>query len=304
MDHVKTAESIGAASAGRRGLLWWLPPSTAAFIYTVLLRHPLLRKLAQRVIRLMIPRELEINAVTIMLNQEDAIVSGNLALGCYEVYNLNLFTSLVKPGMNVVDVGANIGLYSALAARLVGHSGKVFAIEPDATNCSFIEQTVRRNQFTNVTIVQKAAGDKCGQSHLYLCDTNKADHRIYDRTGTRKSVTIEMTTLDSLITEFGVGSVDVLKIDAQGAEPLVLRGMREMLRRNPKIKILLEFWPWGISQAGGSPTKFLEEFIKEGFQIFELQGDGKRLEKLDEIESIVSRDLERQHTNLYLEQPF
>jgi hypothetical protein len=113
-----------------------------------------------------------------------------------------------------------------------------------------------------------------------------------------------MTTLDSLITESGVGSVDVLKIDAQGAEPLVLRGMREMLRRNPKIKILLEFWPWGISQAGGSPTKFLEEFIKEGFQIFELQGDGKRLEKLDEIESIVSRDLERQHTNLYLEQPF
>ena len=97
-------------------LLSWMPPKLAAWIYTVLLKPAPIRALAQRVICRFIPEEMPVRGVSLVLNQDDAIVSGNLALGCYETYNLDIFESLLRPGMCVVDVGANIGLYSAVAA--------------------------------------------------------------------------------------------------------------------------------------------------------------------------------------------
>lgn len=115
----------------RRGFFWWVPPSLAVFIYTVILKPRPLRNLAQKIVCKLIPETLSIKGVTLALNQQDAIVSGNLALGCYETGNLDLFESLLQPGNHVFDVGANIGLYSAVASRVVGPQGLVVAIEPD-----------------------------------------------------------------------------------------------------------------------------------------------------------------------------
>src|SRR5688572_27369199 len=91
-------------SRKRRGLLWWMPPPLAGWIYTVLLKPAPVRALAQKLICRLIPDEIEISGVRLILNRDDAIVSGNLALGCYETYNLELFEKLLTPGMCVLDV--------------------------------------------------------------------------------------------------------------------------------------------------------------------------------------------------------
>lgn len=278
-----------------------MSPVWATWIYTVLLKPAPIRALAHKVICRFIPAEIQVGEATLVLNRDDAIVSGNLALGCYETFNLELFQKLVRPGMFVIDVGANIGVYSAIAAKKVGPTGRVIAIEPDPTACSFLTLTKKRNAFTNLTIVQKAAGATSGPTLLYLCKSNKADHRTYGDAKSRATISIEMATLDSVVSELQVPQVDVLKIDTQGFELSVAQGMGQLLDRNQEIRILMEFWPWGIARAGGSPAKLLEFFSVRGFAISVIDANKKRLVRLHTFDSILNLTLERQHANLYLE---
>jgi FkbM family methyltransferase len=281
-------------------MLWWLPPSWAVWIYTVILKPAPLRAAVQKIICRLIPKELEVKGVALVLNQNDAIVSGNLALGCYESYNLDLFADALRPGLSVLAVGANIGLYAAIAARTVGPTGRVVAVEPDPVNCSFIERTKRRNSFSNMTIVQKAAGAQNGNVFLYLCATNKADHRVYAREGTREKISVEMTTLDSLAAELQSAPVDIMKIDTQGFELFVARGMQHLVEASPALQIFMEFWPWGIKQAGGSPRDLLDFFTSRGFQIATIDATKKQVDALRSYDEMLNLTLERQHANLYL----
>ena len=280
-------------------MLGWLPPAWAAWIYTVVLKPAPVRAVAQRIICLFIPEQIHISGVDLALNREDAIVSGNLALGCYETYNLEVFEAMLRPGMCIVDVGANIGLYSSIAAKNLGPSGRVVAVEPDATNCSFIRRTKEKNQLANLTVIEKAAGDIEGPTLLHLCKTNKADHRTYGD-GDRTTVKIEMTTIDSIFDELELPPVDILKIDTQGFELFVARGMSRMLEGSPDVSIFMEFWPWGITKASASPADLVNFFTSRGFAIWEIDDYRKELRRLDTFDGILSLTLERQHANLYL----
>ena len=266
----------------------------------MILKPAPLRLLAQALICRLIPREIAIGGINLVLNQKDAIVSGNLALGCYETFNLEVFDELLGPGMCVLDVGANIGLYSAIAAARVGHLGRVVAVEPDSVNCSFLSKTKERNRLDNLTIVQKAAGSETATVRLHLCATNKADHRTYGGDSSRSSVAVEMTSLDALAADLNLPAIDVLKIDTQGYEFFIAHGMQTLLEQSPRVRIMMEFWPWGIERAGGSPSRLLEFFGDRGFKVAVLNDKKKRLEWLDSFESILGLKLERQHVDLFL----
>jgi FkbM family methyltransferase len=283
-----------------RSVLSWLPPSAATYIYTVLLKPPPLRRLAQRVVKRLIPPVMNFRGAPLALNQQDAIVSGSLALGFYETFVIDVIENLLRPGMTFLDVGANIGLYTALAARIVGPSGRVIAVEPSSSNCAVIKETVRLNAFSNVIIFEGAASDEAGRAALFQCDDNPADHRLHDRTGKRAKVEVETITLDALAAERGVGRADVIKIDTQGAEASVFAGMTALLAVNPAPVITLEFWPWGLSQAGSDPRALLDRIIAAGFSLYELDGDRRQIVHRNDLAALVGLDLERQHINLLL----
>jgi FkbM family methyltransferase len=282
--------------------LGWLPPSVSEFTYTVLLKPRPLRAAAQRVIKLLIPESLEVEGVRVVLNQDDAVLCGALALGVYERYELQLFRSLLRPGMVVVDVGANIGLFTAVAAAGVGDGGRVLAVEPEARNCGFVRRTVERNGFTNVTVVQAAVSDRSGRGELFLNEENKADHRIYARGARdpRAAVEVELVALDDLLAAQGLPRVDILKMDIQGAEGRAFEGMRGALRANPAIVVLTEFWPWGLLQAGSDPAALLQGIRELGFAIWDLDGDHRRMVPVHDDTVLLRRDLERHHNNLLL----
>src|SRR2546427_5260387 len=89
-------------------LLSWMPPSAATFIYSVCLKPKPVRAVAQWLVKRIIPSRLTVDGIVLVMNQDDAIVCGALTLGCYETFPRRLFRDLLKPGMTVVDVGANI----------------------------------------------------------------------------------------------------------------------------------------------------------------------------------------------------
>lgn len=284
--------------------LAWLPPAATKYTYTVLLRPAPLRSAAQFVIKRFIPRELTFRGVRLALNQDDAIVSGSLALGTYEEFELSVFESFLARGKNVYDVGANIGLYSAVAARHVGPGGVVVAVEPGPDNCTFIARTVALNGYSNVRVFQKAVGDRTGDAMLYLCSNNKADHRIYAKgaLGERETVPVGIVRLDDLIAEHALPLPDVMKVDIQGSEQVAVDGMRDTLTRQRDIIVFLELWPWGIHHAGGDAAQLLRTLREMGFGIYELDGDRKHIHLVTEKHDaeLALRRLERQHANLLL----
>jgi len=282
--------------------LAWLPPAAAKYVYTVILRPAPLRAAAQFVIKRFIPPELTFRGVRLALNQDDAIVSGSLALGTYEEFEVSVFESFLTAGKTVYDVGANIGLYATVAARHVGPDATVVAVEPGPDNCDFIRKTLALNGFTDVRVFQKAVGNRTGEAVLHLCADNKADHRIYANGArtTRRTIPVEIVRLDDLIASNALPQPDVMKIDIQGAEQFAVEGMRQTLERQQDVVVFMELWPWGIRQAGGDAAQLLRTIREMGFLIYELDGDDEDIHPVTDDTELASRGLERQHANLLL----
>ncbi len=288
-----------------RGLLSWLSPEAATYIYTVFCKPKWIRRIVQAVVKLFIPNEIQMKGVTLCLNKQDAIVSGALALGCYESALIDYFATLLRPGINMVDIGANIGLYSIISAKAVGPQGSIVAIEPSAENCSFIHKSLEVNEFSNVTVYQKALSDQNGELTLFLCGSNNADHRIYDAkdgstSAGRKGVIVETVRLDDLLGPALRSKIDLIKLDIQGAEGIALAGMKETLSSDRDLTMVMEFWPWGLIKAGSNPLKVLEQLREFGFSIHEFDSQAGTTVEVSDFIELSGRTLERQHANLVL----
>ncbi len=206
----------------------------------------------------------------------------SLTLSIFESYEpviTDFIEKEIKKDFVVLDIGANIGYYTLIFAKLVGENGKIFAFEPDPTNFALLKKNMEINNYKNAALIQKAVSDKTGKAMLYLCDNNKGDHRIYDSDDGRRSIPIESIRLDDYFKDY-VGKIDFIKIDTQGADELVIKGMPNLLRKNKNLKIILEFWPLGVKKSGGNAKEFLQLLIEYGFKIYDL-GNERRAKPAD-----------------------
>jgi FkbM family methyltransferase len=228
--------------------------------------------------RRMHPAYVDVYGSRIYLDPEDSL---GLSMGLHEPDELALVRDELHPGDIFVDVGANIGYYTVIAARLVGASGKVYAFEPAPEVLRYLRRNVSRNDLRNVTIVPKALADRSGEGELYLSDFNKGDHRIYNpqssptyreggpvydqhtRAAPRRSLPIALTTLDEVLAD--ERRPMFFKLDVQGAEGAVLRGAQKILRRPGSVAILTEFWPAGLRLFGDDPRAVLDVIRRAGF---------------------------------------
>lgn len=138
-------------------------------------------------------------------------------IGTYERRKQDLVRYVVKPGMRVVDVGANAGFYTLAFSRLVGPAGKVLAIEPLDANLVFLCDHLTLNRVENVSVMRGAVSDRVGEAHFAIGE-NRAVGRLADS----GSITVPTITLDSL----GLEPPDLVKIDIEGGELAALRGAR------------------------------------------------------------------------------
>jgi FkbM family methyltransferase len=169
-----------------------------------------------------------------------------------------LLRRILFAGAVVVDAGANIGIYSRFLSNSVGSAGMVHSFEPDRQNFARLRTEVAR--LPNVRANQLALSDRTGDSLLYVSEELNVDHRAYPTKGeTRRTLSIRSTTLDDY---FKSGErVDFIKMDVQGYELHALRGAERVLQENPDIKLLLEFWPYGLERAG-EPWQELIEMLR------------------------------------------
>jgi FkbM family methyltransferase len=176
----------------------------------------------------------------------------------------------IRPGMRCVDVGANVGVVTRHLARLVGPSGSVLAFEPSPENFAVLS---RRRWGPNVRLVQAAVGATSGQTTLFVSDDLNVDHRTYATERARRRVPVPQVRLDDAV---GEAAVDFVKMDIQGYEVEALRGMSGLLRRSGRLAMIVEFWPWGLRQAGATPDELLALLGDAGFELKLLSGEPVR----------------------------
>lgn len=180
-----------------------------------------------------------------------------------------LFRQYVRPGMTVVDVGGNIGIYTRYFSGLAGPGGQVHSFEPGPVNFGHLEENTRR--LANVVINHAAVGERNGVIKLFMSDELNVDHRTFDSGDGRASVDVPVVSLDEY---FKPGQkADFIKIDVQGYELNVLQGARRVLSENADLRILVEYWPWGLKKAAAEPADLLNLLGSLGFRINKVSDD-------------------------------
>jgi FkbM family methyltransferase len=182
------------------------------------------------------------------------------------------FESTVKRGQTVVDVGANQGIFTLLFAKLVGPGGRVVALEPEPALFAALDANCRRNGAGHVARHPIAAGETRARGVLHCSRFNRGDNRLNDSLD-GPSVPVDIVPLDELLP---VEMVSLIKIDVQGHELQVVKGMQQILERARDVKVFFEYWPAGLGYAGTTPGELPDFFLSRGFSLFELHGAAVR----------------------------
>jgi FkbM family methyltransferase len=263
----------------------WAAPEGAAWRHSIgvsereapsaLLRHVAKLFLMTKIERRAMAQSIWYRAIRPLLRRHypDAILA---ALGTDEQFESKLWTDRIHEGDVVIDVGANVGYYTILAAKRVGRHGRVVAFEPEPSNFAILQGNVTAFRFENVVLERKAVTSRTIKTRLYLSPRAKGDHRSYDPHDGRESVEIDGVALDDYFRGFE-RPIAAIKIDIQGAEMDAVLGMKALLDRSPGVLLFTEFWPEGLRTCGADPAAYIDFFVDRGFEVLNIDEKSGRL---------------------------
>ncbi len=221
------------------------------------------------------PYLIDLSDFRIYVRLNDYFVGGAIAsTGGYEPYVTQELRQLLRPGMTFLDVGANIGYFTLLAATLVGETGKVLAFEPQQANCNLLEESIVANGLQNITVYPYAAAEKA-QTLTFSAGGADSNGRIINPSEIlaqeHKLPTIEAVVLDECLAD--IQRLDVVKMDIEGAEPRAWAGMQRLIETYRPI-VLMEFAPDLIRVTSGTEPSDLLDSMQKQYDIFILERSG------------------------------
>ncbi len=254
-----------------------------------------------------VPVPLQIDGVgeiKLYLNPDDKVITPIMFKHRrWEELETQWFVKSIRPGDTVVDIGANIGYYAVIAGKLVGDTGRVVAFEPDPASFALMQRNLALNGLSNVTVEQKAVSNEYGSIRLYLADKNKGDHRIYQPKGeSRPYIEVEAIALDDYFD--GQPAPDFIKVDTQGAEIAIFRGMLNTVRRAESTVIVVEYSPQHLAGFGGTGPQLLKLISMFGVEMYDVGGSGAKRDRIGRTNPRTLREnftpRQKRFTNLFL----
>ncbi|PZW46779.1 FkbM family methyltransferase [Humitalea rosea] len=206
----------------------------------------------------------------------DSVHSYVYFFGVWEPAITALYRAALRPGDVVIDIGANVGLHTLLASRLVGPTGHVHAVEASPWIFQRLQRNLATNGAANVQPYNMAATATAGPVPVYLHDeSNLGGTTIVAaeaaKTGTLQEAVVEGRPLPDIVPLVEITAARLIKIDVEGAEWLVVQGMRDVLPLlRPDVEILVEVNQSALEGLGGSLDAFLAIFAEAGFSAFEV----------------------------------
>ena len=201
----------------------------------------------------------------------------------FEPLETEIVKKMIKKGDIVLDIGANIGYYTLIFAKIVGKEGKIYAFEPDLDNLAILKKNVKINGYKNIKIINKVVSNKTGRAKLYLNKYNTGDHRIFNSSDNRNSVEIETIRLDDYFKHHlpHDEKINFIKMDIQGAEIAAIQGMPLLLKNTSKLQMVLEFFITGLKFYGFDIEKFINLLLKYDFEIYHINEKKNKIEPIN-----------------------
>ncbi|MFH0804161.1 MAG: FkbM family methyltransferase [Candidatus Zambryskibacteria bacterium] len=186
--------------------------------------------------------------------------------GWYEKDTTALFKKIIQPGMTVVDIGAHIGYYTSLFAKLVGPKGRVYAFEADPDNFELLQKNTSR--YKNVILVPQAVSKLSGFIKFYKIKGSTGCHSVIP-TDNAEEITVPAVNLDDYISQKNL-KINAIKIDIEGGEPLAFMGMEKLFSQATGLLLVMEFSPQALKSANINPLEFLQKIKNYRFSILQI----------------------------------
>jgi FkbM family methyltransferase len=189
----------------------------------------------------------------------------------------------LQKGMTVLDIGGNVGLICRICAKQVGPEGHVRTFEPDPYTRGFLEHNVRKCR--NVTVSPIALSDENAVAKLHIHPGSGTANSLLEFDASSHAVDVQCMTLDSYLAEHPELKPDCIKIDVEGAEPKVLAGMTETIKRFPGLFLLIEFCPRNLANGGYTASDYFSLLEKLGLasEIIHDDGNSSPVPSLDDL---------------------
>lgn len=210
------------------------------------------------------------------VDTQDLIQRYVYLFGVWEPHMTRWLRGRLRPGDAFVDVGANIGYYSLLASRLVGERGRVVAVEASPAFHGRLLDHVRLNGCPNVRAVNAGVSDSARTLTFVLASShNLGSNSIVPYDGSAESsFEIEARSLPDLLEPEEIARARVIKIDVEGAEGSVVRGLEPILDQlRPDAEITVEVTPDRMAKLGDSADELIETMRRHGFHVYRLAND-------------------------------
>jgi len=201
----------------------------------------------------------------------------------YEPDVAEIFARVLREGDTVIDVGANSGFFTLLAAALVGPKGRVVSFEPDPTNIPRLRHNLEINRFEHVTLIERPAAHHHEQVSFFVNSDDHGGSALWDPArfpgnvrsqATPRVLNVQATTLDTEVERLGLSRVKLLKIDTEGAEYQVLVGARKLIAERQVPFVIGELHEFGLEQLGSNQRALRDEMAAAGYDSFMLHYSG------------------------------
>ena len=165
----------------------------------------------------------------------------------HEAGEVKFLESIVEEGMNVIDIGANVGITTVIVAKKIGRRGKLYSFEPTPEYFNILKENVSSNGLENVKVYELAVTDKAGRAPFYQKGLSSG---VVFEEGAKK-LEVPTTTIDRFLSEEKIETINLINMDCEGSELLVLKGAKKTLQKN-KVKIFCEIHHGFLKQLGQS----------------------------------------------------
>lgn len=239
---------------------------------------------------------IKIRGFWLYLNFKDTGLVAPLINGSYESYTREVLKEIVSEGFVVCDVGAHVGYHTMLFSKLVGNSGKIYSFEAAPENFRLLKRNIRVNKLKNIDPIQMAISDKKGMARLFFSEADTTDHRLVKpHDEKRQYVTVRQDSLDNILKK---EKIDLIKIDIQGLEEKCLQGMKNLIKANNNISIIIEFWPEGLEQAGTKPESLFMKLIDYKLKTYLLDEEKRQTKRIKNFNTLLELIGETEFVNL------
>jgi len=256
-----------------------------------LTRFPLVTRLYKFLYQVLLPQEriilvpVQEHKMYVDIGDMGDLTPALVSSSIYDQQMTEVIKSIITWGMVCLDIGAMIGYFTLIMAKLVGEEGRIFAFEPEPHNFDLLVKNIAINGYTNITAVPKAISNKNEKTELFLDRINLGSHSLVtpgENTHPlgKDTIEVEAQTLDSLFRNYD-GKIDLVKIDAGGAETAVLEGMENIINKNKDLMIITQFQPRPLATFGSSPEEFLNRLLQYSFNLYDIDEKKRSLRPID-----------------------